>query len=108
MAFEIYKPRGERAGKLALVFLSKNSLVMNKQAREKINGAENIELAFDSDTKTIRIKPSKEGQTVRKTKVFAKGFFNHFDINKTGKFIAKYDENEDALYVNLNEEFKPA
>ena len=103
--FEIYKPRGEKPGKVPLVSLSKNSIVLNKTSREKLN-AENIELAFDKDTNTLRIKASPDGQILRKTKMFAKGFFNHFGISKKGKFTASYDEEENALFVELNE--KPA
>jgi hypothetical protein len=100
MAFEVYKPRGEKAGKVPLVSLSKNSIVLNKISREKLQ-AENVELAFDDDTNTIRIKASGEGQTVKKTKVFARGFFNHFGINKKGRYEARFEEEENALYVNL-------
>lgn len=103
--FEIYKPRSEKAEKTPLVSLSKNSIVLNKTSREKLN-AENIELAFDRDTNTLRIKASPDGQTLKKTKMFARGFFNHFGINQKGKFPARYDEVENALYVELNE--KPA
>lgn len=101
MAFEVYKPRGEKAEKLPLVSLSKNSIVLNKTAREKLQ-AENVELAFDRETNTIRIRSSKDGQIIKKTKVFARGFFNHFGIDKKGKFTARYSEDENALYVNLD------
>ncbi|MDD3894830.1 MAG: hypothetical protein PHU36_07410 [Syntrophomonadaceae bacterium] len=100
MAFEIYKPRGEKADKASLVSLSKNSIVLNKISREKLQ-AENFELAFDSDTKTIRLKASLEGQAIKKTKLFARGFFNHFGINAKGKFPATFNEEENALYVTL-------
>jgi hypothetical protein len=102
MAFEVYKPRGERAEKLPLVSLSKNSIVMNNKAREKLNQPENVELAFDKSRNIIRIKPSNDGLNVKKTKVFAKGFFNYFNINKKGRFGAVYDENENVLYVNID------
>ncbi|TEB16490.1 hypothetical protein Psfp_01321 [Pelotomaculum sp. FP] len=100
MAFEVYKPRGEKVNKIPLVSLSKNSIVLNKTSREKLN-ATSIELAFDKDTNTLRIKESADGQTLKKTKVFAKGFFNYFGINKKGKFPANYDETENALFVEL-------
>lgn len=100
MAFEVYKPRGEKADKVALVSLSKNSIVLNKVSREKLQ-AENVELAFDQDTKTIRIKAAAEGQAIKKTKMFARGFFNHFGINIKGKFPAIFNEEENALYVKL-------
>ncbi len=103
MAFEIYKPRGERAPKLPLVTLSKNSIVLNKHAREKLN-TEKVELAFDRETNNIRIKAVQEGQNIKKTKVFGRGFFNQFNIETKGKFLAKYDETENALYVDLNQE----
>lgn len=100
MVFEIYKPRGERIPKLPLVTISKNSIVLNKHAREKLD-AERIELAYDRETNMIRIKATEDGQTIKKTKVFSRGFFNHFDIAAKGKYQAKYDEKENALYVNL-------
>ncbi|MCL6559363.1 MAG: hypothetical protein K6U74_11320 [Firmicutes bacterium] len=102
MAFEVYKPRGERVPKLPLITVSKNSIVLNKHAREKL-GSDRVELAYDRETNTIRIKATEDGQIVKKTKVFSRGFFNHFDITSKGKFPAKYDENENALYVNLNQ-----
>lgn len=100
MAFEVYKPRGEKAEKIPLVSLSKNSIVLNKISREKLQ-AENVELAYDRETKTIRIKAVAEGQAIRKTKLFARGFFNHFEITEKGKFPAIYDEEEKALFVKL-------
>lgn len=102
MAFEIYKPRGERVPKLPLVTLSKNSIVLNKHAREKMN-TEKVELAYDKDTNTIRIKATEDGQSIKKTKVFSRGFFNHFNILTKGKFQAEYDEIQNALFVDLNQ-----
>lgn len=101
MPFEVYKPRGERTEKALIVSLSKTSIVLNNVAREKLD-TEAIELAFDTDTNTMRIKSTDKGMIIKKTKVFGKGFFNQFGINKKGKFVAKYDPDERALYVNLN------
>lgn len=102
MAFEVYKLRGEKSEKPPLVTLSKNSIVINKPAREKLGEVEQVQLAYDKDSKIIRIKAVDEGgQNLKKTKVFAKGFFNYFDLNKTGKFVANYDEKDNALYVRL-------
>jgi len=101
MAFEIYKPRGERVPKLPLVTISKNSMVLNKYAREKLSVGK-VELAFDPESNVIRIKASNEGQNIKKTKVFGRGFFNHFGITAKGKFHAEYDEKERALYVNID------
>jgi len=101
MAFEVYKPRGERIPKLPLVTLSKNSMVLNKHAREKLN-TEKVELAYDPEINVIRIRANNDGQNIKKTKVFSRGFFNHFEITAKGKFPAEYDEKERALYINLN------
>ncbi|MFA4885325.1 MAG: hypothetical protein WC601_06070 [Desulfotomaculaceae bacterium] len=101
MAFEIYKPRGEKIKKELIISLSKNSIVLNKHAREKLQ-AQKIELAYDKDTNTIRIKATDDGQTLKKTKTFAKGFFNQFGIAKKGKFTGIYDEIEKALFVDIS------
>jgi hypothetical protein len=101
MAFEIYKPRGERQEKAPIISLSKTSIVLNNVAREKL-GTNRIELAYDRNTETIRIRGVKDGgMEIKKTKVFGKGFFNQFGINKKGKFEAKYDGSENSLYAKL-------
>ena len=101
MAFEVYKPRGERAEKAPVVSLSKTSIVLNNVAREKL-AADRIELAYDKDTNMIRIRAVEEGGIpIRKTKVFGKGFFNQFNLNVRDKYVATYDELEKALFVNL-------
>lgn len=105
MTFEIYKPRGERAPKLPLVKISKNSMVFNKYAREKLK-ATKVELAFDPKSHVIRVKASDEGQNIKKTKVFVRGFLNRFGIVAKGKFRAEYDEKEQALYVNIENAIK--
>jgi hypothetical protein len=101
MPFEVYKPRGERVPKLPLVTISKNSIVLNKHAREKL-GTEKVELAYDNEKNAIRIKATEDGQNIKKTKVFSRGFFNHFSITAKGKYQARYEEKENALYVNLD------
>lgn len=101
MAFEIYKPRGERQEKAPIVSLSKTSIVLNNVAREKL-GTSRIELAYDRDSRTIRIRGVDDGgMEIKKTKVFGKGFFNQFGINKKGKFEAKYDAPENSLYAKI-------
>lgn len=102
MAFEVYKPRGERQEKVPIISLSKSSIVLNNVARQKL-GRNKIELAFDRATKTIRIRAVDEGGLeMRKTKVFGKGFFNYFNIDKKGKFVARYEPNENALYAKIH------
>ncbi|MFZ5591157.1 MAG: hypothetical protein ACOY81_05040 [Bacillota bacterium] len=99
MAFEVYKPRGERSEKVPLITLSKTSLVLNSVAREKL-GTNRIELAFDRETQTIRVRAVEEGgMEIKKTKVFGKGFFNQFGITQKGKFEARFDPQERALYA---------
>lgn len=106
MAFEIYKPRGEKPEKAPIISLSKNSIVLNKQAREKLQNPQSVEIAFDPDQNILRIKPDEGGLTLKKTKIFSRGIFNHFKITKIGRFTSMYNEDENALYVNLNK--KPA
>ena len=102
MAFEVYKPHGERAERAPIVSLSKTSIVLNNIAREKL-GNNRIELAFDPNSKTLRIRGVPEGgMELKKTKVFGKGFFNYFGINQKGKFEARYDPTENALYAPLS------
>jgi len=102
MSFEVYKPRGERMEKMPIISLSKSSIVLNNVARQKL-GHNKIELAFDRDTNTIRIKAVDEGGLeMRKTKVFGKGFFNYFNIDKKGKYEASYEPGENALYANIH------
>jgi len=101
LAFEVYRPRGEKQEKAPIVSLSKTSIVLNNVAREKL-ATNRIELAFDPDNQTIRIRAVENGgMEVRKTKVFGKGFFNQFNILKKGKFEAKYHPTENSLYVEI-------
>jgi hypothetical protein len=105
MPFEIYHPRtrAKEKSKPIIVRLSKTSLVLNKVAREQLNGPEFIELAFDKGTKTIRIRPSTidGGNALKKTKVLVPGFFKDFDISAPGAYFGEYNQDENALYVNL-------
>jgi len=104
LAFEVYVPRrAERKtkAKMPVVKLSKNSIVLNKIAREKIR-SNLIQLAYDPDTRTIRIKPVESGGIlIKKTKIFGKGFFKQFGIDYKGAFPANYDEEDNALYVPI-------
>jgi len=102
LSFEVYRPRGEKQEKAPIVSLSKTSIVLNNVAREKLT-TNRIELAFDPDNKTIRIKAVESGgMEIRKTKVFGKGFFNQFKITKKGKFEAKYSPEENSLFVQIS------
>jgi hypothetical protein len=105
MAFEVYRPRTRATtkAKRLVIRLSKNSIVLNKLAREKLNNPEFIELAFDTETGTIRIMPAGKvgGIAVKKTKVFAKGFLEHFKITELGNYVVDYNAEENAIYVSL-------
>ncbi len=101
MAFEIYKPRGEKQEKAPIVSLSKTSVVLNNIAREKL-ATDRIELAYDRETNNIRVRAVEEGgMEIRKTKVFGKGFYNQFGITQKGKYEAKFNPDEKALYIQL-------
>ncbi len=101
--FEVYVPRTRGARKEAVpeIKISKQSIVLNKQARNLIQ-TDSIELAYDKGNKTIRVrKASESGLNMKKTKVFARGFLEHFDIREKGKFKADFKEEENALIVKL-------
>ncbi|MBE0467079.1 MAG: hypothetical protein IBX71_07650 [Candidatus Desulforudis sp.] len=102
MAFEVYLPKKKkpREEPKPLVSLSKNSIVLNKIARNTLP-AERFELAFDPERRIIRIKPGREGISMKKTKVHARGFFNHFGIDYKGKVPAEFNPDENALFVEL-------
>jgi flagellar hook protein FlgE len=101
--FEVYVPRSREAKKKDMpeIKISKQSIVMNKKARNLIQ-ADRLELAYDKDGKTIRIRRAEEnGINMKKTKVYAKGFLEHFNIQEKGRFLADYEEDEDSLYVKV-------
>ncbi len=104
MPFEVYRPRAlKKDAPKPAVRLSKSSLVLNKVAREQLNTPEYVELAYDKNTKMIRIRPSDKnaGIALKKTKVFAKGFFNNFKIQSVGTYDARYELEGNELYVSL-------
>ncbi|HOV80885.1 MAG TPA: hypothetical protein PK728_12415 [Bacillota bacterium] len=97
MAFEVYKPRNEKESTVAI---SKNHLTLNKKLAFQLETSL-VELAYDPDTKTIRIKPANDenGLVLNKNKIGAKGFFKHFNIGSKGKYSAVFNEKEKAIYV---------
>jgi hypothetical protein len=102
MAFEVYKPY-EKEMK---VKISKNIIVLDRLTLENFK-TKTIELAYDKDKRIIKIQPSKNGHVLgNQKKIYAKGFFNSFNINKRGLFGAQYDKKKDTLYVYLNKELK--
>jgi len=103
MAFEVYHSRKQGSEKVInpIVRLSKNSIVLDKTARQLLENPEYVELAYDSDEKIIRIVPSNNGTQVKKTKLPAQRFYKVFEIDVTGKFNGVFNEEEKALFVNL-------
>jgi hypothetical protein len=104
MPFEIYHPRAKTKDNPKLIVrFSKTSFVLNKVARVQLNSPAFVELAFDKDTNTMRIRPSTiaGGNAMKKTKVLAPGFFKQFEISAMGTYFAEYNQDENALYVNL-------
>jgi hypothetical protein len=109
MAFEVYVPRakgGKEKEPVTAIKVSKNSIVLNKNVRQLLKQPEYVELAFDPDESKIRIRPVAKGDVsnaimMKKTKVYAKGFLEHFNIRNYGKFFAEYYEDENTIYVNV-------
>lgn len=107
MAFVVYKPRLQKTStakqQKPMVTLSSSSIVLNKLARQIVN-SEKLELAYEEETKRIRICPGNGENSVplRKTKITSRGFFNEFDITSKGKYeIDNYDVERQTLYVHL-------
>lgn len=99
MAFEVYKPHLEKE---ATVAVSKNHLTLNKKLMGKLN-TKYVELAYDPDTRNIRIKASNDenGLILNKNKIGAKGFFKHFNISQKGKYSAVYNDSEKSIFIQL-------
>lgn len=102
MSFEIYVPkkRKSREEPQPIISLSKGSIVLNKIARKTLP-ADNFELAFDPERRIIRLKPNPNGISLKKTKLHARGFFKHFNLDYKGRFPAEYVPEENALFIEL-------
>ena len=102
--YEVYVPGSRKDLKQKdgpEIRISKQSIVLNKKARNMMQ-AESLELAYDKGAKTIRIRKAGEsGLRLKKTKLYAKGFLEHFKIKEKGKFIAEYQDEEGAFFVKL-------
>ncbi len=100
--FEVYVPRSKEPKKKDLpgIKISKQSIVLNKNARYLMQ-AEKLELAYDPEG-VIRIRKTEgSGINMKKTKLYAKGFLEHFKIQEKGQFSAEYKEEESALYAKV-------
>lgn len=102
MTFQTYKPTNEKG---FVVSISKNHLTLNKELTARLDPSPRyVQLAYEAETKTIRIMPSgddEQGLVINKNKIGARGFFKYFNIENKGKYNATYDENEKAVYVRL-------
>ncbi len=102
--FEVYRPRARKDAKEKdpAIKISKQSIVLDKNARGLLN-ADSIELAYDRDNNIIRLAKTDndQGITLKKTKLFAKGFLIHFEIEAKGKFAANYNQEQHALFAKL-------
>ncbi len=74
-----------------VIKISKQSIVFNKLARKLLDNPKSIELSYDKKTHLIRIRSSIEdkGLIIKKTKVFAKGFMEHFRITAKGPPVSE-------------------
>lgn len=90
---------------IPIVVLTKKYILLNRVSIENLN-TEKIELAFNYDTNMIRMMASNNGLSIKDTRLFSKGFFNYFRIKEQGMYIATFNQNDKALYVDLNKKLK--
>ena len=96
MRFEVYYPRSEN-----YVSVSKNHITLSRNLAAKLN-ADHVELAFDRDSKTIKITASPDsGLIFKNTRIGARGFLQYFGIESKGKFPANFNEEEKSIYIEL-------
>lgn len=103
MTFEVFSPEQETSlfrRKQPVVAIAKNSIRLNKTAYEQL-GAESVELAFDRQSNTIRLTKVAQGFKIQNKKITSKGFFRHFDIRASGRFLAQYDPENESLLIEL-------
>lgn len=101
MAFEVYKPRIKNANSIAL---TKHHIVLKPNILEKLN-ANNVELAYDRDTRVIRIRPADsedDGFVINDNKIGARGFYQFFDIGIKGKFPVIIDDSDNAVLIDIS------
>jgi len=99
MAYEVYIPR---AIKRDYVTLTKHHIRLGSNLVAKLDG-DKVEVAFDSKNKKMRIRGvNGKGLTYTNNKIVASGIFRYFGINQKGVFDTNFDEEENAIIVNLN------
>lgn len=105
MAFEVYRSRAKTNNNE--VRLSKSTLSLNTDIVEKFKSGR-VELAYDRESKILKITPASEDQGIvlTKNRITIKGFLNDFGIDSKGKFPYEYNEEDRAVYVELGSRFK--
>ncbi len=98
MVFIEYNPTrgGLRPGSAKL---TKTHLILSPDMQEKI-GEANVAVAYDSDEKILRLTPVESGGLkLTDGKLQSKGFTKYFGIDTKGLFDARWDDNEEAIFI---------
>jgi len=100
LAFEVYRPRSSGENSVAI---TKHHIRIGNRLASQLKGA-NVEVAYDKETNTLRIKGVDEGgMKVTKNKIGARGIFSYFGIGEVkGSFAAIYNADDNAVYVDFN------
>lgn len=100
MAFEVYRPRSSNEN---LVSITKHHIRLGNKMADKFNGAQ-VEVAYDKDTNKLRIRSVDDGgMKITNNKIGARGIFKYFNLEGLkGNYPVELDENDNAIYVNLN------
>ncbi|WP_347490322.1 hypothetical protein [Desulfoscipio sp. XC116] len=101
MAFEVYKPRSSKEN---VVAFTKHHIRLGVKLAAKLK-SDRVEVAYDRETQQLRIKAVDEGGLLlNKNKIGARGIFKFFDLDgKRGGFEARFDPQEEAIFVNMAE-----
>ncbi len=81
--------------------LTKTHLILSPDIQDRLDG-NNVAVAFDPELKVIRLKPVEAGGLkITDGKLQSKGFVRHFGIDTKGLFDAKWDDNEKAVFIDI-------
>lgn len=100
LVYDVYQPRSSREN---LVALTKHHIRLSKKLIDKL-GYERVEVAYNKKDNKLRIRGLAEGGLIlNKNKIGARGIFKYFDLEgKKGSYAAEYNEQEQAIFVDLN------
>jgi len=101
LAFEVYKPRSSKED---VVAFTKHHIRLGVKLVDKLGG-DRVEVAYDRETRQLRIKAvSVGGLLLNKNKIGARGIFRFFNLeSKKGNYDARYDPEEEAIFVDMKE-----